>query len=53
MFSALDADGQCVDRLGVLEEVAQGARGAVGFHAADDAARVGDAGEDVFIRVED
>lgn len=52
MFSALDADGERVDRVGVLEELAQGAGRAGGLHA-DDAARVGDAGEDVLVGLEE
>ena len=52
VFSAFYRYTQCVYCLGVLEEVTQGARGAVGFHAGD-AARVGNAGEDVLVGLED
>ena len=45
VFAALDAEGQGVERGGVLEEVAQGAGLAGGLHA-EDAARVGGAGEE-------
>ena len=51
VLASLDGDGQCFDRLGVLEEMTQRTRRAGGFHA-DDAARVGDAGEDVLVGLE-
>ena len=51
VFSALDGQSQCVDRGGVLEEVAQRAGRAGGFHA-EDAAGVGGAGEDVLVGLE-
>lgn len=52
MFPALNASTQCFDRLWILEEVTQRTRRAAGFHA-DDATRVGDADEDVFVGLED
>ena len=51
VFPALDGQSQCVDRGGVVEEVAQRAGRAGGFHA-EDAAAVGGAGEDVLVGLE-
>ena len=50
VFPAFATDGQCFDGFGILEEVAQGARGTGGLNA-DDTACVRDAGEDVFVRL--
>ena len=52
VFAALTANGQCFDGFGVLEEVAQGARGTGAFDA-DDTACIRDADKDVFVRLED
>ena len=52
VFAPFHADGQCFDGVGVLEETAQCACG-TGGSGAKDTACVGDAGEDVFVRLED
>ena len=52
VLASLDGDSQCFDCLGVLEEMTQRTHRAGGFHA-DDAARVGDTGEDVLVGLED